>query len=699
MSKPGTIYRIKWQSFHNTLNLQCFADISDYDNLIDDAETENIIELDGAGEPCRPSVINNNEDPFTVILAQQLTLKFNSTNNVGMSTFVTGSDQRWGVHYYIGNNTKTIFKGWLVADENSISEEFLPPPSVVTLTANDGLPLLKDIALVNADGNNPSGYHKISDYLSWALRKTGLDLNLRVAFNIKKSDLISDISVPNTDPEHFFYTIYLEAKTFEDSIGISVSSYRAIEMILVEEARLFQMQGKWWIMRIDEVEHATRGLYVSAFDSSGSFVSNLGEMDFRKEIGKIRDIKFLAGTDVTASRANKSVSLIFDFTTPLEIPCNIDFSRGTIFSDTPTLKKYSIECWEKLYSDGTGDHPSAANMYIESQLLNNAEINRYLHFEDNGVFNFIMSEAIPMHAGDRATINVDRRMESDHSPAGIDNCVQLRLYGDDGTYWTHHGKNGSASPDAQVAYWVQCDSLFQTFQKFHGFEVADDYDDRESTSLYSGEVGPLPVSGNVKMLIYVSALWGLAEDTYIEKASFEYLPYINGAFQKYTGQKHSTYQDGNYKAKREKPVYISDSPKKIFKGALFYYDGSNYQLANSFYNAAVFPGGPPSADYIHTYGEIQLFDVWNQFKNEMRVLQAQLQGVDLDKEKESLPYKAHLINKYNPTDASNHVVNKYFLLLHFDQDDATAGWSGVFREVVDLTKNKDYSNHEFEFIQ
>lgn len=711
MSKPGTIYRINWQSYSLTNqttgepqdDLQCYVDISDNDNLIDDADDETIINLDGAGEPCRPSVVDNDENPFTVILAQQLTIKFNSTTSVNMSTFISGSDQRWGVHYYLGTNTQTIFKGFLVSGDNAISEEFLYPPNVVTLTANDGLPLLKDIALVNADDENPTYWHKISDYLSWALRKTGMDLSLFAAFNIKSVDDVSDISVPNTDPEHFFYVEYLEAKTFEKEIGSCISCYEVIEIILGHEARLFQFQGKWWGVRVDEIEDATRGLYVTEFDSSGSFVANLGEFTFVKSIGSIEDIIFShAETSVTATRAKKSVRLNFMFETPLEIPCNIDFSRGTIFSDTPTLKKYSIECWTKLYKDGTGDHASAANMYIETQLVDDYETNRYLHFEDNGVFNFIMSEGIPVNEGDRFNISVNRRMESNHGTGGTDNCVQLRLYGDDGTYWTHHGKNGSASTDADVAYWVQCDSLFQTNQKFHGFEMADDYDDTVSIGLYSGEGGSVPTAGSIKILIYVSSLWGATEDTYIEDAYFEYLPYINGSFQRYTGQYHSTSQSGSFKAKIEEQVYMSDSPKKIFKGALFEFDGSDYNLSGLFYNAAVYPSGPPSSDWHHRYGEIQLFDVWNQHKTEKRVIQGTMQGIDLEKtftiSGDILPFPAHLVSKWNFTDTSDHVLNKFFLLLHFDQDHATGEWGGVFREVVDTTIDKDYSNNEFKYI-
>ena len=89
-------------------------------------------------------MIDNDENIFKVIRGQQLTIQFVNTFNYNFATFAEGSDRRWGVHYYIGDNTKTVFKGWLNIDD--IQEPLLPyGGEVVTLTANDGLGSLRDI--------------------------------------------------------------------------------------------------------------------------------------------------------------------------------------------------------------------------------------------------------------------------------------------------------------------------------------------------------------------------------------------------------------------------------------------------------------------------------------------------------------------------------------------------------------------------
>lgn len=641
---------------------------------------DEIVELEMADDPLRDIVIDNDEDVFTPIRARQLEIKIHSSSSVNINKFSIGGDNSFKVNYYIDSVLQ--FTGFLSLGD--LSQEFLPDPNIITLVATDGLGFLKDIPLTDFDGDNPENENAILDYLLWALYKTGLRLNLAVTFNIREVTA-STLNADSTGAGHFFKFNYLDAKTFEDEAGTCINCFDVIARILGEEGQLSQFNGEWRIIRIDEMEHGLSVQTVFRWDYAGTFISKTTETH-AENIGVGESYSWMNDdARVSLQRLIKESRLIFNYEVPKEIPCNIEFLRGTILGDTPTLKTYSIDCWTKLYKDGTGDHPAAGNMYIEVQFLDGYEINRYLHFEDNGVFNFIMSSPIYVGAGDRATINVDRRMESNHSTAGTDNCVQLRLYGDDGTFWTHHGKNPSASPDADVAYWVACDSLFQTNQKFHCFHVADDYDDTESTSLFSGEVGPIPVAGEIRMLIYVSALWGGVEDTYIEQASFDYLPYINGSFEKFTGQEHIVKQDVDTRSVREKEVFISDSPKKIFKGALLIEDSGAYPLAGLFYNAAQEPTGPVNEK---RYGEIQAFDVWNQYNRTMVILDGTVDH--------SAP-PPNLITKFAGTDANENTQDRLFLLLHYELDAFLCEWNAFLIEVSRYDA-KVYTGNSFKYL-
>lgn len=708
MSKPAVVYRLNYQSFHETDDLQVFDDIEDMDNLIPDDEEQAIILLDGAGDPDRISVIDNDEDPFTVIKATQLTLKFNSSATASMSTFCTGSDQRWRVTRYLGTVSEILWQGYLVLGDNAVSEPYLPTPNVVTLTANCGLALLKEIDLVDADGNNPSGVHKISDYLSWALRLTGLDLSIWAAFNIKNSDLVSNLSIPNTDPEHFFYVNSLDAKTFEAGIGKSVSAYEAIEIILGFEADITQYQGKWFIKRIDEIEDPTRGLYISEFDSSGSFVGNLGEKNYLREIGNDKDIVCSeASTEVTRTRPRKSCKLTFKFENPLEIPCNVDFSRGSnpnVISSTEI--RYDIDCWT-LRAGFPGGYISAGGTtaYLRKLLVNGYENTRYAVLTPRTVQEsgsaeptYIESEGIPIAEFDKINASVDWRLNLGvASGGGFFRLFRLVIHGDDGSYWIL-GRPSDTSGSDETQTWYNTSAW--TTNTARGKTVVDfDTQDEEDWSTISWEAPPAPVAGTLYIwLNQFNQFAGGDDDKQIWYSNLrvDITAFINGSYQLYSGQSHSTFQDGNYKAKIDEEVRMSDSPRKLFKGSLLRFDGSAYQLVSQFYNAAVFPVGPPSADYIHRYGEIQMFDVWNQYYYEKRVIQLVAQGIDLDKTKDGLPYPAGLINKYSLTDTSLHSNNKFFVLLTFDMGYDKQDWTGTLREVFDTTKEKKYLNHEFK---
>lgn len=708
MSRTATILRINYQSYHETTDLQVFDDIEDMDNLVGDTDPQNIILLQGAGEPGKLTTIDNNEDPFTVIRAQQLTIKYVSSNITdSMALFAYGSDQRWRVTRYLGTRANPIWKGYLVIDDNNISEPLLSAPNPITLTANDGLGRLKDQPLVDDAGNNPSGYNTVAQYLAWALKLTGLSLTWRVAFNIKLSDLIDDISIPNTDDEHLFSNIYLDAKTFEAGIGKCISAYETIQRILGHEASLFQYQGKWFIMRIDEVEGASKGLFITTFDADGVFQNNLGEIDYQRNIGSAETIKIVTGTEATSSRPRKSAKLTFSFDLPQEVPCNVDFSRGTnevVIS--PTETHLDISCWtlREGYPGGYGS-AGGTTAYLRKILTNTYETARYAVLtprtvEESGSSQptYIESEGIPVLAGDKFSSSVDWRLNLGIASGGGNyRLFRFILHGNDGSYWIL-GRPSDTSGSDDTVQWYNTSGF--TTNTGRGKTTIDfDTVDEEQWQTISWDAPPLPVSGTLYIWLNQfnqSNVVGDDKQIWYSNLSFSLTVRISETYQKYTGQYHSTSQAGAYKAKIDDTVYVSDSPHPLFKGAMFRLTGGAYVLVSQFYNASVFPGGPPSSDFVHRYGEIQLFDVWNQWNRSVRSLQAQGQGIDLDTTKDSLPYPLGLINKIKITDSTRHTSSRFFILLNPDIDYATAGWSGTMREVCNTTVPKDYSNHVFK---
>lgn len=789
MAKPGIIYRLNWQAFHETTDVQCYVDISDNDNLIDDADEATVYDLEPAEVPAVLSVINNDEDPFSVILAQQLTIRFINNSNYNMTTFASGSDQRWSVHYYIDTDTNTVFKGFVSMED--ISEPLLPPYEVVTLTANDNLALLKDQPLTKSDDTVPVGEYKIIDLLELCLSKTGLDLEYRVAFNIKHSGDNTDISTPNSTNEHFFSRTILDIISYQDETNTLIDCYSIIERILGHEARLFQMKGQWWIVRIDEIEDATRGLYISEFDSDGAFVSNLGELTFDKTIDENLSIYLSQEASVVRqTRPHKSVRLDFKYEQPI-IPYNANFELGVLSSTiSSTEKRYNVSGWflAKAFPSGATPFVAPTSITYIKRIFDTygQESERYVVITcptvQSALTNKLVSQPVKAKEGDRFTVSVDFRFSADISgTTRYYNILNVVFLQDDGTWWLH-GRDETGNTAKSIWYDTSNWSAnTNKGQMYFDFDLNDDSEWNGQTT----EVEPLP--GDGKLYIWLNSLntsGGSDDDLDIHynNLSVDYHPFIKGSYQEIQGQYHSAYQanptNGVYKAKIKEEVFVSDCPKPIIKGTLektdsndTIYSGSvdfatgaslsisgfhvhefqvgqiliitgtsnnnittrvtevNYLLlltstqiivedatvaetasctisspaiilSDGFYNAAVYPTGPPSSDYIHPYGHIQLFDVWNQYKREMKLIEYTFQGLDLElQDADSLPDTLHLISKISCTDGSPHLDNKRFIQLYFNQNHDNQESTGVIREVIDTTTNKDYSNHEFKYIE
>jgi hypothetical protein len=124
-----------------------------------------------------------------------------------------------------------------------------------------------------------------------------------------------------------------------------------------------------------------------------------------------------------------------------------------------------------------------------------------------------------------------------------------------------------------------------------------------------------------------------------------------------------------------------------------------YGQPEGFYNAAVFPDGPPDSGYIKPYGQIQSEAVWNQFNRVFSIFEGTIDGLDtyvLDSlDRYDLP---DLMHSYFLMDNHPATNNKKFKLLHFDQDPDLCEWNGVFIEVLDSTIPKVYTGHSFKFL-
>lgn len=767
MSQPGLIYRMRFKNIEGSIILTW---IYPTDIIVPDGDPQEIIELTAGGRPLVIGASNNDEDKFTPIRSKsaQITFVSDSASGLDSSTFSDGSDSLWRVHVWNEDTGDTIFQGFLMLADNQ--QPFQPDPQYVTLTATDHLAALKEIALTDLSGDNPLGKYRIASIIAFCLAKTGLSLTWRVVNNLRAGGASFDYSItfnsgtntitgfvntlqfyigqeivitgtssnnmttyvtamtstvitvssalttefaPATtitdymSTFHWYDKVYIDAKTFEKEIGTCEDCYTVLSKILGEDCFITQWLGEWWIMRVDEFED--NPVYVAYFAVDGTYYSTAAGTTYDKSVGFIDDSKFAkADTLLRFVRPHGFVKETFNYNTPLEVPCNIDFSRGALNTTiSSTEKRYDLDCWGKYRENypTSGLIAATVTIYIQRNFNNNGyEIQRFVVIPYAAISsNLIYSEDIAVNVKDKFSIGMSRRLSSDVSGSGFyrDNAMQVRLTGDDGTFWTLQGETSTGD----TLQWVASNSDFTTNNKYFWFEGDVSRDMTDPESIYgSTEAPPVPVGGIINLLAHQTHQAAWNRDTYIDSISFEYIPFINGSYQKYSGQySQVTRTETGYFANRDKEVYLSDSPTKIYKGAMFLYINSVYVLIPFWFASAPFVSGyPPNTDYLHPYGYIQAFSVWNQYKGQtVEPILARGRGINIFQGSvigltTSWP---DMLHKYSLTDLNVQTNNRYFMLISVSQDWKSCIWTAVFIEVYNTVLGKSYSDpFTFKYI-
>lgn len=659
--------------------------------------------------------LDNDEDPYSPIKAKVATFKFFADSasgisispNLSLSTFANGESDEWRVTAYFNTTDvqNIFFQGFLVMDVTS--EPYEPKPYVVTLTATDNLGLLKDIPLTDFTGKGLRGNFKLIQFLAYALSKTNLHLPIYVANNLIEA---------NSPAVPFYESCYIDAKTFEKDVTstgvVSEDCYTVLTKILGQDSRLMQLGGKWFIERI--YEKNANATYIHRFSYDGTYlgsdapVANTQTIDLRGDIDFIND-----NAQITVRSPYKKVDLTFNFETPKEIIDNIGFTRGEIFiplsmpnvvidGTTYYQKKYHLDDWT-LLKDFQGNTPDTVS-YITRLFSDNSntyEAQRYavIQHSTGGGYYFNRSNKIYVARNDKFDISIDARWSADVFGSGSGHyqfeTIQVRLTGTDGSHWTLHG--GLASDPNPI--WVKNNSSWSFNNRYFWQEgtLNEDLSQWKSSTFNSASSDPcppIPVDGYLEILILWNQNSSYQVDRYFQNLSFTYRPYIDGGYPKLSGQINTVSQSGNYQRTLAAQLYVSDSPKKLFKGALLRKSGSDYSLANTFYDGQAFPNGVPSFEFLHTFGFHLVYSIWQQYRRYMRAIQSDFYGILYTPD--TLPdlQKQYLFTNPNPN-----VNNKIFMLLKYEQDYDTQIWNAYFQEVIDTSVGYVFSDpYEFKYL-
>ena len=510
---------------------------------------------------------------------------------------------------------------------------------------------------------------------------------------------------------NIYQTLYLDVKTFEDKVTTTIDCYSALERILGHDCILTQYRGDWYIRRVKEYR-VDLGNNRVLFSNSATITST-SNFPEQRAIG-LKDVtgtpfpmapdatSFFskAETQRTLLRPQKSVKLDFDFMLPQEILCNYDFSRGTFIADladetidglTYNVKSYDPECW--TYNKNVPVVSNDSTAYIKKLFIGGYEEQRYLHMPLTAVsafYHFDNDEKIPVHIKDKFNFSVDYRYSTDLGGGSGHftlHTAWIRLYGDDGSFWNLHAVSGAGSSDP-VAAWTASNSTWTINQKFIEHEEDKANVDFREWQHISIEAPPIPVDGELEiLLINNDAPNNQTKDFF--NISFDYIPLINGSYHKYQGQSNTTTQNGNYKNKIEDQVYITNSPKKLFKGALFKKNNlGKYILVDLFYEGQEYALANDGRNHLKSYGELQVRGFHNQCRNSDEMYQITAQG----------------LNKFSNTDLIHAIFNRdlepnsnvnTYQLCWLDQDLKRCEWSGTM--IRNFSTVLGFATDDFEF--
>jgi len=222
---------------------------------------------------------------------------------------------------------EVAWSGMIAAD--AYEEPYMPAPYDVSFVFYDGLGKLKEIDLLNPQGDSFTGIKSQIQVLAIILAKTGLRLPINVAIDLFESKM--NVIEGFTPLEQAFVNM----DAFLKADGQPMDCYAALEMLLTPYcAQVFQRDNEWWIVEVDinRTDAVNRSYDYYQFneygkkDSTRRTVTQLIEHTAADASTRIRFVN--ASQHMTVKPAYKQITI--EQTTGVQITLN----RNSKFADS-----------------------------------------------------------------------------------------------------------------------------------------------------------------------------------------------------------------------------------------------------------------------------------------------------------------------------------------------------------------------------
>lgn len=525
-------------------------------------------------------------DKFDTIITceAKLNLSLYTDNAQEFDDFIITYPDEWKMIAY--DDSQVIFAGFLTPGEGRA--DFQDKPYDISLSAVDGLGLLKGTSLTKVDGTRFTGVNLIIDYLIAILHQTNLDLNLRLFSNIVEESMEDRTQNPDADT---FNQSALHARTFLKNPLDFNDCYKCLETLLSEYFAIYQHNGKWVILRCGELQESVGAkMWYTEYDNTGNIIGSAQYLENAAAVGRDRLIHPVEVSQFIGSNfAIKSSKYTFNYNVWPEIPTNNKFERGTQVGgssgpvyeqdangdDTAnqigTFEDFFIDDWD--FGTFNGTPTPIANLPTLSPAIDfpawkrvtknifGVEINREIYIEKTTTNSQILqSSPIPVNAGDRLSISFDFKLGFNYNDQLTIAAVQVYIKPTSGgaPFWW---RDGAGIPNRWRQNAAAAEAIFVDY-----IDASDKTKVYKSVSLDSQ---PIPVDG-IAYIQFCGVFDGnYPNHTIFRNFDFSYIPFVAGGYLQVKADYAQTSQNANLKDVIDEEVFISDSPKKVLQGALY----------------------------------------------------------------------------------------------------------------------------------
>lgn len=621
---------------------------------------------------------SNDGSPYG-IFGKRAVISFKSTAVFGMHTFSEGEDGRFDVYAFSTLSNQVIFRGYVVMDDNE--EQYVPPGTEVKIVATDGLGLLRGVEFSDFEGVRPDPDIPVTriKLLAMCLAKTGLGADIIIQDNLYSSLMLYRSVGGGDEMNNPWDQSWILPGGFLKEPNKYEECFTVIEKLLGKNLRISFRNDAWWVQRVHELKRDT--ISYTRFNASG--VVQSGVIDDATHIVEIghaddHDVYFIArATRVSNRRPSKKVEVKYLFDIDPDLPRNKDLIRGDII--TPLLDdgivEYEVDDWRNTGYPLRPDlnTPATNQARIWRVFEDRYEKERYLLLSNTPAPNFLISKAIYVTADDKFTFSADWRWQVNKSGGFFIThpIYHVVLQAFDGTNW-FMDNDGT---------WYQSSATWNTNVK----EIEESWklDDVDETDWRTTTVESKKIPRDGKLMFCLNNGGYIVADNYMifQNIRFGYIPFRNGSYKKYNGERVTDTQTGRYSNPKEDQVHISCSRKYLDKGTLMTYDegtGVITLISDRWFDWT----------HYHATAETLLdkrltlvtLDHFTHYRHSQREFNLSLRGLIDDNGKH-----CDMNNVYRNTVNNLNNNNKSFVLVNMRQNWSSCAWTGTAVEIDDTS--------------